>query len=79
MIPRRLIFAALAGVSAGIVSAVVIAILDLYLSGHGYDGLARERVTWSALGIHLSIGDMFMLGMVLLSGLLAWWLNGRDA
>jgi hypothetical protein len=32
----------------------------------GYDGLTREYVKWSAFGVHLGIGDMIMLGTVLL-------------
>jgi hypothetical protein len=41
----------------------------------GYDGLTREYVTWSAVGVHLSNGDMIMLGTVLLVASLTWRLQ----
>ena len=77
MIMRRTIVTVLAGAGAAVLSAVIVAILDLYLSGHGYQGLTQERVTWSALGIHLSIGDIFMLGAVLVTSALTWVSSGR--
>jgi hypothetical protein len=58
---------------------IIIAIIDIYLSGHGYDGLTREYLTWSATGIHLSIGDIVLLGFVPLTAALSWRLYGRDA
>jgi hypothetical protein len=67
------------GAAAGVLSAIIIAIADLYLSGQGYDGLMREYLTWSTAGIHLSIGDMIMLGTVLLAAALTWRFCGRDA
>jgi len=76
---RRLILSGAIGVAVGVLSAIIITIADLYLSGHGYRGLAHEYVTWSAAGIHLSIGDMIMLGAVVVAGPLAWRILGRDA
>ena len=63
----------------GVLSAIIITIADLYLSGHGYSGLTREYVTWSAAEVHLSIGDIIMLGAVLIAATLAWRILGRDA
>ena len=76
---RRILLAALVGAVAGVVSTIVLAITDIYLSGHGNDGLLREYLTWSAVGVHLSIGDMIMLGTVVLAAALTWLLYGRDA
>jgi len=72
---RRLILSVVIGAASGIACAVVVAIVDLYLSGHGSDGLTREFVTWSEVGVHLSIGDVIMLGTVLLVASLAWRLQ----
>ncbi len=66
---RRLIVSLVVGTASSIPCAVVVAIVDLYLSGHGYGGLTREYVTWSAAG------DMIMLGTVLLVAALTWRLQ----
>ena len=79
MVLRRLLLSLVVGAATGVLSAVVIAIVDLYLSGHGYGGLTREYFTWSPGGVHLSIGDMIMLGTVLLAGTLTWGFFGRGA
>lgn len=72
---NRLLLTLVAGAATGICAAVIIAILDIYLSGHGYPGLTRERVTWPALGVHLSIGDIILLCAVLLAAALTWRLK----
>ena len=72
---RRLIVSPVVGTASRIPCAVVVAIVDLYLSGHGYGGLTREYVTWSAASVHLTIGDMIVLGTVLLVAALTWRLQ----
>jgi hypothetical protein len=79
MVLRRLLLTLVVGAATGVLSAVIIAIVDLYLSGHGYGGLTREYFTWSPGGVHLSIGDMIMLATVLLAGALTWSFFGRGA
>ena len=74
---RRIAVAFLAGAATAVFAAVCVAIADLYLSGHGYAGLTRERLTWPALGVHLSIGDLILLGATLLSATVAWRRGGR--
>jgi hypothetical protein len=69
----------LVGAASSVVCAVIIAIVDLYLSGHGYTSLTREHVTWSEAGVHLSIGDLILLGTAALATGLTWWFYGRDA
>ena len=76
---RRIVVTLSVGAVTAVLFAVIIAIIDIYLSGHGYDGLTREYLTWSAAGIHLSIGDIVLLGFVLLTAALSWRLYGRDA
>jgi hypothetical protein len=76
---RRIVVTLSVGAVTAVLFAVIIAIIDIYLSGHGYDGLTREYLTWSAAGIHLSIGDIVLLGFVLLAAALSWRLYGRDA
>lgn len=74
---RRLLLTLAVCAATGVLSAVAIAIADIYLSGHGYSGLTREYFTWPAGGVHLNIGDMVMLGMVLVAAALTWRLIGR--
>lgn len=61
----------------GIAAALVLTILNLYLSGHGHDFLLQEIITWDAGGVRLSPGDLIMLAAALLSGGLIWYLTGR--
>ena len=79
MIYRRLVFALVVGTVTGLISAIVITIIDIYLSGHGNEGLTREYLTWSAASVHLSIGDIIMLSTALLGATLTWSHYGRDA
>lgn len=52
------------GAAIAVQSAIIITVIDIYLSGHGHVGLTREYLTWSAAGVHLSIGDIIMLGSI---------------
>jgi len=79
LILRRLLVTFSVGAAVGVVSALLITTLDLYLSGHGHGGLTREYFTWSAGGVHLSIGDMIMLATVMLAAVLTWRRFGRGA
>lgn len=68
----RIFLALLVGMAIAVLTAVVITILNIYLSGHGYEGLTQEYLTWSAAVVHLSIGDIVMLGAALLGATLTW-------
>jgi hypothetical protein len=55
---RRLIAAVLAGAGAFIVSAIVLAITDIYLSGHGMRTLgSRPLLVIQSVGMQLSVAD----------------------
>ena len=55
-----------AGVAAAFVLAIVIAVVDLWLAGHGYPSLRRPWLDAPAWGVHLSRADvMFLAGTVL--------------
>ena len=73
----RLILTVVSGVGTAFVAAIALAILDLYLVGHGHAGLMRESISWPAAGVHLSAGDVILLGLALLVAALAWNLSGR--
>lgn len=63
----RLILALCAGAGTAVITAIALAVLDLYLVGHGHAGLLRESISWPAAGVHLR----------LLGAALAWKFSGR--
>lgn len=73
----RLLLAIVVGVVAAVLGALAVTLVDLYLVGHGRAGLLRESISWPAAGVHLSPGDVVMLGLTLLAAVLAWILSGR--
>ena len=66
-----------AGVVVGtaVVAAIAIAILDLYLSGHGLAEIRRQTISGS--GVELSIADIALLAIVAFAGALTWWVLPR--
>ena len=55
---RRLIAALLAAAGAFIVSAIVLAITDIYLSGHGMQTLgSRPLLVIESVGVQMSVAD----------------------
>jgi hypothetical protein len=73
----RLGISAAAGIGAGVVAAVIVTVIDLYVTGHGYDSITRELITWAPAGVHLSIGDLAMLVTVVAAAGSTWHLVGR--
>jgi hypothetical protein len=73
----RLLQSLLAAVGAAVVCAIVVAIVDLYLSGHGRPTFNREIIAWPEAGIHLGSGDVAMMAVALLAGILAWTSSSR--
>ena len=63
--------------STAVVVAIVIAIVDLYLVGHGSNGLRHETVSWPEAGVHLSFGDLALLALSLITAIAAWRITGR--
>jgi hypothetical protein len=57
----RLGISTAAGIGAGLVAALIVTVIDLYFTGHGYGTITGEVITWAQAGVHLSIGDLVML------------------
>jgi hypothetical protein len=57
---------------AALVAAVGVALLDLFLAGHGYGSMSREVIRASSWGVHLSSGDLLMFIAALGAGQVAW-------
>ena len=61
-----------AGLGTAIVVAIALAVVDLYLSGHGLRPLGTPWDEWPAAGVHLSRADVILLGAVLSAVVLTW-------
>jgi hypothetical protein len=75
----RLGISTAAGIGAGVVAAVIVTVIDLYVTGHDYGSITREVITWAQAGVHLSIGDLAMLITVVVVAGLTWYLAGHGA
>ena len=73
----RLLLTLVAVFVVAVISAIALALIDLYLVGHGRTGLLRESISWPAASVHLSVGDLLMLGLSFLAAVLGWRLSGR--
>ena len=60
------------GVGTAILVAIALAVVDLYLSGHGLRPLGTPWLEWPAAGVHLSRADVILLGAVLLAVVVTW-------
>ena len=69
---RRLAFSAAIGVGAGVAAAIVLAVLELYITGHGYGSITREIISWEPGGVHLSLADLAMLLIILTAAAVTW-------
>jgi hypothetical protein len=67
-----------AGVAAAVAAALLVTVLDLYLTGHGYASVTREVITWAQAGMHLSIADLGMLVTGVVVAVSTWHLSGKD-
>jgi len=78
-VPIRLGMALGASFCAAVLAAVGIAVLDLYLTGHGYLSVMRPWIDWPEAGVHLSRGDIVMYVAACLAGLGTWFAaSGRS-
>lgn len=66
-----------AGIGAAVVAALVITVIDLYVTGHGYGSITREVITWDPAGVHLSIGDVAMLIAMIVVAISTWYFIGH--
>ena len=71
----RLFLCLVAGLASAVVVAVALAVVDLYLTGHGLQPLNTPLLDWSAAGIHLSLADLIFLGAAALAAAITWRLT----
>jgi hypothetical protein len=73
--PLRLVLALAAVVATALTVAIVAALVELYVTGHGHGSIMREVVRWPAAGVHLSVPDIVMLLAGGAAGILTWRLT----
>jgi hypothetical protein len=72
--PIRLLVSLGSGFVLAVLVGIVLAVVDLYLSGHGYRPLGAPLLDWPALGVHLSLADVIFLGV----GGVGTWITWRS-
>ena len=68
----RLLVSLGAGAVFGVLVALALAVVDLYLSGHGHRPISSPLVDWAAWGVHLSLADAIFLGAVAAGAVITW-------
>ncbi len=61
-----------AGAAFAALVALVLTVVDLYLSGHELGSLSAPLIDWPPLGVHLSLADLIFLGAALLGMTITW-------
>ena len=68
----RVLLSFAAGLASAFLVAMVMAGIDLYLTGHGMAPLNAPLLDWPAGGIHLSLADMIFLVAAALAAAITW-------
>ncbi len=68
----RLLLSFGAGIASALVVAILIAVVDLYLAGHGMATLNAPLLDWPGAGIYLSLADLIFLGAAALAAAITW-------
>lgn len=68
----RLFLSVIAGVGSAVLVAISLAVVDLYLAGHGLRPLGAPWLDWPDAGVHLSVADVIFLGAAVLAAAVAW-------
>ena len=74
----RLVVAVCVALAFGVISALVLTIVDLYLTGHAQPSIKQETVSVPGIGPKLSASDLLFLAGIVLPGLATWLLLPTD-
>ena len=61
-----------AGLAFGLLVAIALTVVDLYLAGHGRRSLSAPLLDVPPLGIHLSLADVLFLGAAVFGAAITW-------
>ncbi len=70
--PLRLLLSIVGALFAGVMAALALTIVDLYLTGHAQAPLGRMGI--GRFAPQLSVSDVIMLASMLISGLVVWFI-----
>jgi hypothetical protein len=70
----RLTLSALVCGAVALLMAIILAVVDLYMVGHGYRSLLAPVLVFGPWGVALSPGDIVMLVVASAAAVLAWYL-----
>ncbi len=80
MIPiERLLRSLGVGVVTAVVVGIALAVVDLYLTGHGWQSIRDPWISWTAAGVHLSVADVIWLSAVGVAAVVAYRRGSRRA
>ena len=68
----RLLMSFVAGLASALAVAILIAVVDLYLAGHGMAPLNAPLLNWATAGVHLSLADLIFLAAAALAAAITW-------
>jgi hypothetical protein len=74
----RLLLSFAAGLASAVVVAIAIAVVDLYLTGHGLTALTAPLLDWPGGGVHLSLADVIFLAAAVLAAAITWRRTSRS-
>jgi membrane protein implicated in regulation of membrane protease activity len=75
----RLLMSVGAGVAFGVLVAISLTILDIYLAGHGRPTLGAPLLDVDSLGVHLSLNDVLFLVAAVTAAMFTWRAMGKNA
>ena len=67
----RLLASTVVAIVAMFVTVLVVTIVDLYLTGHGYPSINQE------IALAMSVSDVVLLAVTIAAWLGTWWAFGR--
>jgi hypothetical protein len=68
----RLLLSFGAGLASALLVAIMIALVDLYLTGHQLPALSAPLIDWPTLGVHLSLADVIFLIAAVFATAITW-------
>jgi hypothetical protein len=68
----RALASLIAAAGVAVIAAVALAVIDLYLVGHGLGTIRGPLADWPALGVHVSPADVILLSAAALAAVGTW-------
>ena len=79
MLLRRIFLSLGAGFVTAVLVGIALAVVDLYLSGHGWPSARSPWINWDAGGVHMSLADVILLLAIGISMVVVYRLAKPDS